>query len=411
MRALNRLLTSCVSLGIAMPFATTALAQQTDRPASVLDVAPQEYEPIGLRLGKIRIDPELDARIEYDNNIYAEAKGKDDDWKTVISPRLTATYDGGAVQMTARTSGTFRRFFDNKTENSSAGLADLKLGWRPSEDTSIQAGGGWERSIEDRGDPEARKFIGVGPRRIDVFHGEMSASHDIGRMGVDLEGSVRRLDHVSDLDAERDHDVYAGSARLRYRLSGLISIFGQGFITRRNFRLATDLSGINRDASTYGGRGGVAIDPGGTLRGDFGVGVFRFDPSDSTLKGRTGLSVQGSLIYQPAQRIAFTLDAFQGDVATLRAGALARTDSRVQIGMQSEARHNLRWSLAAFYRRSNFVGTPIKERTIGGLLEAEYLIDRRFSLAATVRYGDRSSDDPTNSYTRVRGGLELRVRF
>jgi hypothetical protein len=411
MRTLNRLLTSCVGLGIVMPFATPALAQQTDRPASVLDLAAQEYQPIGIRLGKIRIDPELDARIEYDNNIYAEATGKDDDWKTVVSPRLTGTYDGGAVQMTARAAGTFRRFFDNKTENSSAGLADLKLGWRPGEDTSIQAGGGWERSIEDRGDPEARNFIGIGPRRIDIFHGEMSASHDIGRIGFDIEASARHLDHVSALDAERDHDVYAGSARLRYRLSGLISVFGQGFITRRDFRLATDLSGINRDAKTFGGRAGVAIDPGGTLRGDFGIGVFRFDPSDSTLKGRTGLSVEGSLIFQPTQRIAFTLDAFQGDVATLRAGALARTDSRVQIGMQSEARHNLRWSLAAFYRRSNFVGTPVKERTIGGLFEAEYLIDRRFSVAATVRYGDRSSDDPTESYTRLRGGVELRVRF
>lgn len=411
MRAVNRLLTSCVSLGIAMPFATPALAQQTDRPASVLDLVAPEYQPIGIRLGKVRIDPELDARIEYDNNIYAEATGKDDDWKTVVSPRLTATYDGGAAQITARAAGTFRRFFDNKTENSSAGLADLKLGWRPSEDTSIQAGGGWQRSIEDRGDPEARNFIGIGPRRIDIFHGEMSVSHDMGRIGIDAEASVNHLDHVSALDAERDHDAYAGSARLRYRLSGLISVFGQGFIMRRDFRLATDSSGINRDAKTYGGRGGVAIDPGGTLRGDFGIGVFRFDPSDSRLKGRTGLSVEGSLIFQPAHRIAFTLDAFQGDVATLRAGALARTDSRVQIGMQSEARHNLRWLLSAFYRRSNFVGTPVKERTIGGLFETEYLIDRRFSVAATVRYGDRSSDDPTESYARFRGGVELRARF
>lgn len=377
----------------------------------MLDLAAQEYRPLGITLGKIKLEPEMDARLEYDSNIYAEANNKDDDWKTVISPRLTATYDAGTVQMTGRASGTFRRFFDNKSENSSAGLADLKLNWRPDEATSISGGGGWERAIEDRGDPEARKFIGTGPRRIDIFHGELRASHDIGRIGVDLEGSVQHLDHVSDLDAERDHDVYAGSARLRYRLSGLLSLFGQGFLTRRNFRLAVDSSGINRDATTYGARGGVAIDPGGTLRGDFGVGAFRFDPSDPLLKGRTGLSLEGSLIFQPTPRIAFTADAFQGDVATLRTGALARTDTRFQLGVQAEARHNLRWSLAAFYRRSNFVGTPIKERTLGGLAEAEYLIDRRFSIAATLRYGDRSSDDPTGDYKRFRGGVELRARF
>lgn len=411
MGACNRLLASCVGLGIAMPFASPALAQQTDRPASVLDLVAPEYRPLGITLGKIQLEPEMDARLEYDSNIYAEKTNRNDDWKTVISPRLTATYGGGAVQMTARLSGTFRRFFDNKSENSSAGLADMKLNWRPDEATSIAAGGGWERAIEDRGDPEARQFTLLGPRRIDVFHGEVRASRDMGRIGVDLEGAIRRMDHVSDLDAERDHDVYSGSARLRYRLSGLLSLFGQGFLHRRNFRLPFDSTGINRDASTYGARGGVAIDPGGTLRGDFGVGVFRFDPSDPTLKGRTGLSLEGSMIYQPTQRIAFTVDAFQGDVATLRAGAIARTDTRFQIGMQAEARHNLRVSLAAFYRRSNFIGTPIKENTVGGLFETEYLIDRRFSIAATVRYSDRSSDDPTGSYSRFRGGLELRARF
>lgn len=407
----HRFLLSCLGLGITMPLALPAFAQQTDRPPSVLDLAGEEYQPIGIRLGKIRIDPELDGRLEYDSNIYAEASGKDDDWKAIINPQLTGTYDAGTVQVTAKAAATLRRFFSHQSENSDAGIADLKIGWSPTEATSLQGSGGWERAVEDRGDPEARNFQNDGPRRINILHGDLLFKQDMGRIGFDGQGSFRRLDHVSGIDAERDHSVYAGSARLRYLLSGLLNVFGQGFVTRRNFKLATDSSGINRDTTTYGARTGIAIDPGGTLRGDFGVGMFRFSPSDPQLKSRTGISFEGSMIFQPTQRMAFTLDAFQGDVATLRAGALARTDTRVQLGAQMEARHNLRLQLATFYRRTNFVGTSTKERTIGGLVEAEYLIDRRFSVAANLRYGNRSSDDPTESYKRLRGGVELRVRF
>src|SRR3546814_8261422 len=83
-------------------------------------------------------------------------------------------------------------------------------------------------------------------------------------------------------------------------------------------------------------------DLGGKLRGELNVGVFRFDPKDRTLKPYTGLQFAAAMSYAIRPRTAITLDAFRGDVATVRTGALARTDTRIGIGVQQEVRHNLR---------------------------------------------------------------------
>src|SRR3546814_7841793 len=70
------------------------------------------------------------------------------------------------------------------------------------------------------------------------------------------------------------------------------------------------------------------------------VGVFRFDPKDRTLKPYTGLQFAAAMSYAIRPRTAITLDAFRGDVATVRTGALARTDTRIGIGVQQEVRQD-----------------------------------------------------------------------
>ncbi|HEX7871590.1 MAG TPA: outer membrane beta-barrel protein [Sphingobium sp.] len=410
MRSLPRLLLS--GLGIAPGLLTAPLqAQQVDRPPSVLDFPDQQYRPYGVRLGKIMLYPEVVTRLEYDSNIYAKEANRIGDGKFVIMPAVSAQYQAGAVNVRADASATVRRMFKYRTENSTAALTNLQLGWQPSAATSVQASGGWRRIVEDRGDPEARAATDIGPRLINMYLTDLRLTQNFGRLDFDIRGAFQRLDHLSVLDLERDQDIFSASGRIRYRVSGLVGVFGQAFISRRDFKLGVDSSGINRDATTYGARGGIAIDPGGLIRGDMGVGIFRFDPTDPQVRARTGLSVDGSLIYQPTPRIAVTLDGFRGDVATLVRGASSRTDTRVQLGAQLEARHNLQLEAGVFYRLTKFVGTPVTQRILGVRGEVDYLITNRVSLGLDASYGNRNSDDATQDYKRIRAGVTFRLRF
>jgi len=407
-RSTGALITS--GLVLATVAAPRALAQRMDTVASAIEPPAAEYQPQGVRIGPVLAYPKFDVGVLYDDNIYTRETNKIDDAKLIVAPEVSATYDGGNVVVNGRAHAEFRRFFSQTSENSTAAGASSRVAWRPSGLDQLAAEGGWERVVEDRGDPEARNFIGSGPRLIDAYTSELDYRHDGTRIGYGLRGSVARFDNVAAIDAERDFTAYSLVGRGTYRLSGTTSLLVSPFYTLRNFSLPTDSSGVDRDSTSYGARAGVALDPGGVLHGEAAVGMFRFDPEDPTLKGRTGLSVQASLIYQPDERLAITLDAFRGDVVTVRIGASTRVDTRFQLGIQQEARHNLRWQSAIIYRKSKYIGGT-DERTLGGLFEAEYLVNRYIGIAASLRYSDRNSALPGEDFERFRAGLTLRLHL
>src|SRR3546814_534009 len=111
-------------------------------------------------------------------------------------------------------------------------------------------------------------------------------------------------------------------------------------------------------------------------------------------------------------RTAITLDAFRSDVATVRTGALARTDTRIGIGVQQEVRHNLLFNAGLSWRQTDYRGTSDQTQRIwGGNVEAEYLLNRHLSIAAMGWYKHRNSDAPDEDYERFRAGLELRFKY
>lgn len=183
------------------------------------------------------------------------------------------------------------------------------------------------------------------------------------------------------------------------------------FVAVRDFRLATDFNGVNRDATIYGARAGIEFVPGGFFEGSISAGIFRNEPSDPQLSARTGLSVAGLLTYRPTKRMALVLDAFNGDVATFRGGASGRTDTVVRLIWQHEIRHNLYSSVSAGYRESDFIDSGIKEQTVIASAGLEYLVAKNFSLVGQLNYGSRDSNLPREEFERFRGNIGVRFRF
>lgn len=409
---------------------TAAQAQDIGQSAPALPPLDREYTARGLRLGAVQVGVSASARLEYDGNVYAEPEDTRNDVIFIATPRVTAVHDGGALQLRASAEGRFRRYFDLKEENSNGAHVVAEANWRPDTAQALTALVRWTRAIEDRGDPEARVIAVIGPRRTDVFGAELSYNREQGRLGLGLEALVEKYDPLSRIDADREYTNYAGVARVEYRLSGLLSASLAGFVNRRDFAILAPGTGVNRSATTYGARAGIAIKPGGLIEGRAAAGLFRFDSDDPGIPSRTGLSISASMIYRPTQRTAVILDAFRGDVATFRFGAQARTDTRVRLEVQQEIRHNLRGHVNAFYRRSDFIGSGTAEKTVGLYGELEYLFTRNLAVALNARFSRRRVSNPRegggsgprpenpeprppheDNFDRFRGGIELRLAF
>ncbi|GLV22698.1 hypothetical protein TomMM35A_25440 [Sphingobium sp. TomMM35A] len=404
-----RLLPFCSCIILAAT-ALPAAAQQLDRATPLLET-PEEYEAKAVQLGRISAYLGADVRLEYDSNIYALPSDKIDDERLTISPWLNLRLSDDKFQLSAEARGVVRRYFKNESENSEGINASLGGVYNLSGSDAISANVGWTRLVEDRGEPESRTGAGSSPRKYDLWQGDLGYTHRGARVTVSLKGSALKNNALASVDSERDHDQYSASARLGYRVSGMMDVFGEAFYSRRSFRLAVDASGTNRDSKTYGARAGVSFEPGGLIRGEAAVGVFRFNPDDPRFDSRTGLSVSAGLTYTPSPRWAITLDGFQGDVATVRSGAQSRTDTRVRLGFQNEIYHNIRWQASALYRRSNFIGTNQHEETVAGVAEIEYLLNRNISFALTGRIAKRDSSRAFDDFDRTILGAEIRLQY
>lgn len=416
--------------GLEMGLVATAPAgaQEEQRNVSVLDLPREGYEAPTRHLGPFTVTATADARLEYDNNVFAQNLNRTEDELVTFRPAAKADLSNGRVTWATEANGSIYRYFSQTTENHEGYAVATRLA---ATGDRLTYGGrlGFERTFESRNDPEARRQFGTGPRMFNRANGEVFVGIEGGRLGLRAEGSAERYNFLSPIDDERDFTSYQASLRARYRLSPRISVFALGYANWRAFRLSTDRSGVNRDSISKGGLLGVALDPGGKIRGELAAGVVNFDPRMPGLPGFTGATLRGGLVYQPRMRTAITLDVFRGDVATVRQGAIGRIDTRVRIGIQQEARHNLLMSVGAGWRKTQYrglVGQQQSNWSADG--EVEYLLNRRISIALNAQFLKRDitlsplgnapgeffyngSLRSADAFSRFRAGAEVRFKL
>ena len=396
--------------GCVVGISGTAQAQSVSSTARVLGVDDREYRTEGIQVGAIRILPSIQGSVVYDSNVYADPAGELSDTVFSIAPQLTAAYATENFDFNLLANLRAVRFAKLKEENSESAEIEGKAGWMPGLGNRVTVSGGFSRLAEDRGEPEALNNPASGPRITQVLFGRLQYRRERGRLLFDASAEARNFNALAARDLGRDFTAYTGQTTVGMRLGG--SVYGTvtGFVSRRDFKAGIATIGVNRDATTYGGRVGFEVDSGGLLEGRANAGVFRFEPDDASLSPHSGLSVDASLTYRPRRRTAITLDMFSGDVATFRLGAQSRSDTRVGVSIQQEARHNLFGSAGFAWRQTRFRGTGITERSAIASGEVEWLVNRHVALSANAIYSKRTSDDPTEPFERWRTGITLRLR-
>ena len=400
-----------ICLGSAACVGGAAYAQEPRRGASPLDLPRRGYEPRGMRTGATVISPQLQVEAVYDSNVYALSEDPIDDLVVTILPSVQTDGTYGKFRLHTDLYAAVRKHVEQTRENAVSFGAGATGDYSISRAHSLTSELRYNREIESRTDPEARGGVSDPPRKIDIGLAEIGYRYAGSRIGIETTAAVQRYDYLSELEDDRDMTVYRGSVQGSVRFAR-VDAFAEAYVNQRDFDDSFDLSGVNRDAVTYGALLGFRRELSGKLRGRIGLGVFRSDPKDPTLDGFTGFAANGDLTWTPQPRTAVTLQLFRGDVATVRAGASGRTDTRVTLRVDQEARHNLVLSGAVSYRDTNFRGLANNSQTaLSGEVEAEYLLNRGLSLFATARYTRRTADLERDEFDRAQAGIGFRMRY
>lgn len=397
--------TSLLSLG------TPSAADQANRDQSIANLPRPGYEPRTIVIGSVVVQPTLDAKLTYDDNIFALPSDQVSDEIATISPRVVARRNGGKLDFSADVHGDLIRYRSHPRENVNLFGGGLEAQTSLSKRQKLSTQLNFDRSFERRSDPEAQTDRSRPPALINIITGELGYKYQGAKAGFDINAAVTKIDYLAAADAMRD----LRSARLTMRASlkvGKIAVYAEPFINRRDFRLPPARGGVFGDETTTGMLLGVSTDLADKLQANFGAGIFSANPDGAAAPAFKGLALNGRLFWHPRRRTAISLDIFRGDVATVRSGALGRIDTTIGLAIDQEVRHNLIVRVAAGLRNIRYrASADNSQKYRSGEIEARYLLGRHLSLVASAGYTRRSAALPAERFSRIQTTLGLRMAY
>ncbi len=397
-----------IALAVLCAAPTIAIAQTAPGNQNTLDLPRPGYELGRWKIGNTILYPSLSVFTAYDSNLFSTSSGAQSVARTEIAPRLDAAFDGGQSKFRAQAYANARYNSRYTSEDRAAfgvnASLEQSLDSRDRLDTELR----FDRGVQRRADPEVNRLL-LRPALFNSLSASLGFTRKNQRLTISMHGTVQNISYLDPGEAERDLTSYQIPLRVAYAISPRSAVFVEAYVNRRDARLAFDRSGVDRDVTTLGALAGISFDLGERLRGEIGVGGFNASP-DGPLPAFSGIAFNGQLRWSPMTRTAVTLNAFRGDIATVQSGATGRIDTRVNLRVDQEIRHNLLGWLSVGYRGTTYrgnLGRKLDTVIVGG--ELEYLASRTVSVFANALYEHRSASRPLDRFDQTVVGIGIRL--
>lgn len=374
-------LVACVSLGL---------------PANAQDARPEgPFARQGYPLGQIRVFPSLSIENTYNDNIFASKDGKLDDYFVSVLPRVELESSWSRHAVSASAYGQINRYADIKSEDNdeygvnASGRLDL------ADHSALGASFGNGRTTNARANSENtdRKD----PQQFDYLDGELQYDHSFARFDLGLRGSVRQLNFLDAVDADRDRLVFGVSSRLSYPLSSAFSVFVQPDAKFLDYEQSIGDDGLEQNRSTLGGFVGSSFDVA-TLNGDVSLGVMHAAFDESSSKDVTILGVRSQLSWEATRLTRVRARVERSILPTGVDGASSKVRTRVSLDVSHELFRNLTLRAAAIYFQEDFKQLGRNDDNFRVLAGAEYQINRFVSITARYSYRERHSSTSDNDF-------------
>lgn len=410
MHGAERSKAACLLLA-ALALQTSGVARAQDiRPGqSIRDLPRPGYETGRWRIGRTTLLPSIAASASHDSNIYATSVAAIGDAVFDIRPRVEIDSRGADLQLNGDAYAHARLLAKQTNEDTLAFGAGGSAKYVATRTTSLSGGLRFSRDWLHRADPEASPIL-LKPALYNTGTADAGFRWQGNNVLIGLNGSVQKVNYLGTSEDDRDLTSWRGSVRLGYAVSSRTGVYVEPYYNYRDARLAVDKNGINRDVRTFGALAGVRFDITDRFTGELGVGAFKASPAEP-FPSFTGLALNGNLAWSPTPRTVVTFTGFRGDVATIKSGAYARTDTRLQLRIDQEIRHNLLFNAAVAMRKSLYLGAADRQLTsIGGEAELEYLVGRTLSVFVNAAHENRTATDRFDRFKRTIFGIGARLR-
>ncbi len=400
-----------------------AQAQQSQGALSVEDRERQNHRPEYISVGSFLIDPEVSARIAYDDNIFASDTDKTSDVYFKLEPSVSVRSNFSRHFLGASARFTRSEYAETGSESVSEYAAKAIGRFDITRETSLEATAGLDRIAENRRNIDSLREADDRPV-YDLSRFSLAARHRFNRARLSLTGEYRdyayqdaNLNGVLLPGKTRSFDLMLLRANAGYEMHGSTIFVIQGEIQRRRYDLRFDAPPINgiapRDRSVDGKRIEVGIERDVTelLSGTLRIGYLDLDYLDPGVRDVGNFSYFANLDWRITPLTNLSLNAER------------RLDETVSINTAGNLRDEFRFGIVHEFLRPLIaygdlryawispVGDAIGSREFSGELGVRYHLNAMIELSAELGHSARRSSQQSLRFSRNTFLFGISARF
>lgn len=380
------------------------VADQKLREQEVGERKQESYTAQGIRFGGFNINPNLELREKFTDNVYSSSGDRRSDYITIINPWVYAKSDFSVHEVEIYGSAESHRYAEYKNESDEIYNIYARGKFDVFRDTWIAIKPMFDRAKEDRGSPDAAN--GVKPTRAYSRSLELDGEYkpgatwlrfDAGSKAMSFENSILgNGTAVNNHDRDRREDK--AGLRAGYEVVPGYFAFVEGRYNQREYDQTLDDGGFNRNSQGAEFRVGASIELTGKLKGDVFVGYMMQEYDDtrfSKLQEPTaGIGLRWNVT--PLTTVKTTLQRTVEETTTGSVAGLLQ--DFIELGIDHELLRNLVVGGSVSLTRSEYRGTSREDDLVGAKLKALYRPNQNMQIGAEYTYNGRDSSRDSGEY-------------
>ena len=383
---------------------------QPERGETVTNRPRPELDPLGVHAGGFFIYPHLGLQEFYNDNIFATDSNEEDDFITLISPRVDVTSDWTRHAFDLYAKAAIARYADQTDED----FEDFSVGTNGRLDITqrakLRAGVSYDRLHEGRGSPDdVGGRTALEPTLFDVGSVFLTYQQWLGRFLLESGGEVYRLayDNVGTeaggiiINDDRDRSLYAGHLKMGYEFMPGYTAFARGEVDYRQYDdLCCRGALFDRDSDGYLIEVGTDFDVTAVLFGDVAIGYRSQDYDDPRFDTIGDVAGRASLTWNPTGLTTVSALITRGEVIeTTQSASAAIFNTEGRVTVDHELLRNLLLRAVVSVSDDDFQDVDRSDTYVRAGFGAKYLMNRYIQLDLSYNYLSRGSDAQGADFT------------
>jgi len=371
----------------------------------------------GFKMGKFLVQPKIEVREFYNDNLYTKQTGEESDFITHVKPSVTlnSQFDKNALNAGASLNGG--KYLSDDENDFVDGNVYINGRYDGPQNLKALIGAGYTRGHEDRG--SSSNLSGEEPLVFDVRTVSAGLIKRAAKVSarVDLKYDIYGYNNVSrkglsDTDnGDRDRAEFYPSVRLGYTLTPNYELFFRGSYNTWNYDDTLDRNSKKKDADGYDAVVGLGMGFPGKFSGEVGVGYMNQSFDETTFNDVSGLKASASLEYLPSSRTVVRLNGSRSVVVSSEPNASSIIATSVGGYVDFHISRKLIVRPEASYTILDYQQVTKKDRlsTVG--LGAVYSFSDRYYGGLSYKFNHRNGQTVNTDYSQSVGMARLGAKF